>query len=403
MSSNFKAVKISDSVYWVGAIDWAVRYFHGYSTKCGTTYNAYLIMADKITLIDGVKHGFEKELLERVASIIDPEKVDFVISNHSEPDHSGTLPEIIRTVKPEKVFASKNGVKALAAHFGDMGYPMFAVDDGGELSLGNRTLKFMETRMLHWPDSMFTYLVEEQILFSQDAFGMHYASSERFDDELPWQTLREMSAEYYANIITLYSNFVQGLFKKVKSSGLVFKIVAPDHGPIWRNMENFGKMLELYERWSSRTTSRKAVIIYDTMWHSTEIMARHIEDGLNSTGVSVKLLPLQSASRSDVATEMLEATAVIVGTPTLNNNLFPSVADVLTYLKGLKFQTPFAGAFGSFGWSGEGVPQIKGYLADMGCEIVGEVSAKYVPDEAVKTKCFDLGAEIGKKIINKIN
>lgn len=401
MSGKFKAVKISESVYWVGAIDWGVRYFHGYSTKNGTTYNAYLIMAEKVTLIDGVKHGFENELLERVASVIDPEKIDYVVSNHSEPDHSGGLPEIIKAVRPEKVFASKNGVKALSAHFGDMG--VTAVDDGGELSLGNRTLKFMETRMLHWPDSMFSYLVEEQVLFSQDAFGMHYASSERFDTEIPWQTLFENSLEYYANIITLYSSFVQGLFKKIKTSGLSFKVVAPDHGPVWSDMDNFAKVLGLYERWSSRKTSRKAVIVFDTMWHATEAMARHIEDGLNSTGVSVKVLPLQSASRSDVATEMLEATAVIVGTPTLNNNLFPSVADALTYIKGLKFQTPFAGAFGSFGWSGEGVPQIRAYLADMGCEIVGEVSAKYAPDEVVKVKCFELGVEIGRKIINTIN
>ncbi|HPY15753.1 MAG TPA: FprA family A-type flavoprotein [bacterium] len=402
MSSNFKAVKVTDSVYWVGAVDWGVRYFHGYSTKSGTTYNAFLIMADKITLIDGVKHGFEKELLERVASVVDPQRIDYIISNHSEPDHSGTIPEIIKAVKPQKVFASKNGVKALKSHFGDMGVEITAVDDGGELSLGNRTLKFMETRMLHWPDSMFTYLVEEEVLFSQDAFGMHYASSERFDDEIPWTKLSEMSAEYYANIITLYSSFVQGLFKKVQTSGLSFKIVAPDHGPVWRNMDNFSKVLGLYQRWSSRTTSRKAVIVYDTMWHATEKMARHIEDGLLSTGVSVKVLPLQSASRSDVATEMLEATAVIVGTPTLNNNLFPSVADALTYLKGLKFQTPFGAAFGSYGWSGEGVSQIKQYLTDMGCEIAGAVNAKYQPDEKVVAECFNLGVEIGNKIINKI-
>jgi flavorubredoxin len=402
MSQGFKAVKISDSVYWVGAIDWGVRYFHGYSTARGTTYNAFLIMADKITLIDSVKKGFCDELLARVASVVDPEKIDYIVSNHAEPDHSGSLSKVIETIKPEKVFASKMGVKALDAHFGDMGIEITPVENGGELSLGNLTLNFIETRMLHWPDSMFTYLVEEKVLFSQDAFGMHLATSERFDDELPWHLLESMSEDYYANIITLYSKFVRGLLKKVAESGLEFNLVAPDHGPIWRNMDNFGKILQKYDRWSARKTSRKAVVIFDTMWHATENMARVIEEGIASTGVEVRTMPLQSCSRSEVATEMLEASAVVVGTPTLNNNLFPSVCDVLTYIKGLKFETPLGAAFGSFGWSGEGVPQVKNILEEMGCEIVGTVKAKYVPDENVFKDCFDLGVEIGNKINSTI-
>lgn len=402
MTQNFKAVKISDSVYWVGAIDWGMRYFHGYSTGRGTTYNAFLILADKITLIDTVKKGFEGELLSRVASVIDPQKIDYIISNHAEPDHTGSLSHVIETVKPEKVFASKMGVKALDAHYGDVGIEITPVDNGGELSLGNLTLNFIETRMLHWPDSMFTYLVEEKVLFSQDAFGMHLATSERFDDELPWDLLINMSEDYYANIITLYSKFVRGLLKKVAESGLEFEIVAPDHGPIWRNTDNFTKILDKYDRWASRKTSRKAVIVFDTMWHATEKMARTIEEGLISTGVEVRTMSLQACSRSDVATEMLEASAIIVGTPTLNNNLFPSVADALTYVKGLKFETPFGGVFGSSGWSGEGVPQVKAILEDMECEIVGTVKAKYTPDEKVYKECFDLGVEIGNKINNLI-
>ena len=402
MSQGFKAVKISDSVYWVGAIDWGIRYFHGYSTARGTTYNAFLIMADKITLIDSVKKGFCGELLERIASVIDPEKIDYIVSNHAEPDHSGSLPEVIRTIKPEKVFASKMGVKALDAHFGDVGIEVTAVDNGGELSLGNLTLNFIETRMLHWPDSMFSYLVEEKVLFSQDAFGMHLATSERFDDELPWNLLVNMSEDYYANIITLYSKFVQGLLEKVAQSGLEFRIVAPDHGPVWRNMDNFSEILAKYERWSARETSKKAVVIFDTMWHATENMARIIEEGIASTGVEVRTMPLQACSRSEVATEMLEASAIVVGTPTLNNNLFPSVCDALTYIKGLKFETPFGASFGSFGWSGEGVPQVKNILEEMGCEIVGTIKAKYVPDKNVLKQCFDLGVEIGNKINSTI-
>jgi flavorubredoxin len=403
MTQRLKAVKITDTVYWVGAIDWNVRYFHGYSTNRGTTYNAYLILADKITLVDTVKKGFEDELIERVASVIDPEKIDYIISNHSEPDHSGTLKEVCSIVKPQKVFASKMGVKALGQHFGDLGAELVEVENGGELSLGNLTLKFMETRMIHWPDSMFSYLVEEKVLFSQDAFGMHLATSERFDDQLSWSLLLRMSEDYYANIITLYSKFVGALLEKVASSGLEFDIIAPDHGPIWRDMDQFGKMFEMYKRWSARKTSLKAVIVYDTMWKATEKMAQYIEDGIISTGVSVKRMSLQSSNRSDIACEMLEASAIVVGTPTLNNDLFPSVADALTYVKGLKFKTPFAGAFGSHGWSGEGVPKVRKYLEEMECEIVGEVKAKYSPTEEVKEKCYELGVEIGKKIINTIN
>ena len=402
MTQKFKAVKISDSVYWVGAIDWGVRYFHGYSTARGTTYNAFLIVADKITLIDAVKKGFEDELLARISSVVDPEKVDYIVSNHAEPDHTGSLPSIIKTVKPEKVFASKMGVKAIKAHYGEMDVAVTAVENGGELSLGNLTLNFIETRMLHWPDSMFSYLVEEKVLFTQDAFGMHLATSERFDTDLPWDLLVNMSEDYYANIITLYSKYVRTLLKNVSESGLEFEIVAPDHGPIWKDMDRFSKILEKYTRWANRETSKKAVIIFDTMWHATEAMARTIEEGLSSTGVEVRVMSLQACSRSEIATQMLEASAIVVGTPTLNNNLFPSISDALTYVKGLKFETPFAAAFGSFGWSGEGVPQVKSILEEMGCEILGTVKAKYTPDEVVSKECFDLGVKIGDKINNLI-
>jgi len=397
--SNLNAIKISESVYWVGAIDWNIRYFHGYATLKGTTYNAYLVMADKITLIDGVKKGFECELLERVASVVDPQKIEYIVSNHSEPDHSGGIVKIAEIVKPEKIFASKGGVRALAAYYPEL--QVEAVADGGELSLGNRTLKFMETKMLHWPDSMFSYLAEEEVLFSQDAFGMHLATSERFDDELPWSLLEEMSTGYYANIITLYSPFVQNLLKKVAASGLTFKVVAPDHGPVWRNMDNFVKMLGFYDKWSARRTDKKAVIVYDSMWHSTEKMARYIEDGLASQGIKVKSLFMQSSDRSEVATEMLDASAVIAGAPTINNEIFPSMADVMCYLKGLKFKTPLAAAFGSYGWSGESVKYLSQMLTDMGCEVVGSVKSLYVPSDEVKKQCFDLGREIGEKINNR--
>jgi len=398
MSKNLNAIQIADKVYWVGVIDWGIRNIHGYTTDRGTTYNAYLVMDDKITLFDTVKKGFEDEFLSRISSIVNPEKIDYIISNHSEPDHSEVLPEIIKAVKPEKVFASVMGKKTLNAHYHDLNMEITAVKDGEELSLGSKTVKFMETRMLHWPDSMFSYLVEDKVLLTQDAFGMHLASSERFGEELPWGVLKTHVSGYYANIITPYSSHVAKLFEKIDTSGLEVNIVAPDHGPVWRNMENFRKVLSLYKKWSARRLDEKVVIIYDTMWKSTEKMARHIEDGARSSGVTVEMMPLYSFERSMIALEMLDASAVIVGAPTLNNNIFPSLADVLTYMKGLKFKTPYGAVFGSYGWSGEGNKLLREYLEAMGVEIVDEIKSKFVPDDKVKEECFELGQAVANKV-----
>jgi len=397
MSDHLKAIKITESIYWVGAIDWNVRNFHGYKTNKGTTYNAYLILADKVTLVDCVKKGFKTEMLSRVSSVIDPQKIDYIISNHAEPDHSGTLPNVIREVNPEKVFASKMGVKALNMHY-DLGDILEAVNDGATLDLGGKTVTFMETRMLHWPDSMFTYVNEDKLLFTQDAFGMHLASSERFDDELPWELLKRESSSYYANIIALYSPHVARLIKKIKDSGLDIAYIAPDHGPVWRNLENMVKIMNSYKRWSSREFEQKAVIVYDTMWRSTERMSRFIEDGLRDGGVTVKSMCMSACGRSEVADEMIDAAAIIVGSPTLNNNIFPTIADVLTYLKGLKFSTPYSAAFGSYGWSGESIGQVKNHLAEMNTELVSEVKAQYVPNKENREACYQLGLQVAEKI-----
>ncbi|MCI0470066.1 MAG: FprA family A-type flavoprotein, partial [Candidatus Aminicenantes bacterium] len=390
MAEFLKAVPLTDCVYWVGAIDWNIRDFHGYRTGRGTTYNAYLILADKVTLVDTVKQGFFDEMLARIAAVVDPGKIDYVISNHAEADHSGSLLQTIETIKPGKVFASKMGVKALKAHYGET-LEITAVNDGETLDIGGKRLTFMETPMLHWPDSMFSYLPEEKLLFSQDAFGMHLATGERFADELPWEQLEKQAASYYANIITLYSPQVIKLLKKVAESGLDFSMVAPDHGPVWRDMDGFAKLLALYKKWSNRELERKIVIVYDTMWKSTEKMARAIEEGVRQSGVKVISLCLSSCGRSEVADEMLDAAGLIVGSPTLNNNLFPTLADTLTYLKGLRFRTPYAAVFGSYGWSGEAVNQARDQVAAMGAEIVGEVKAQYRPGAEILQACFDLG------------
>jgi flavorubredoxin len=274
---GFKAVKIVENVFWVGAIDWNIRDFHGYTTHKGSTYNAYLILADKVTLIDTVKAPFKEELMSRISSVIDPKKIDIIISNHTEMDHSGCLPEVIKEVEPEKVYASVMGVKGLNEHFG-FDRDIIALKTGDEISLGNMTLSFTETRMLHWPDSMFSYLKERKLLFSQDAFGMHMASDERFADELPADLLEFEGATYYANILLPYSQLVLNLIEKLKASGLELEIVAPDHGPVWRD-KGIAHIIGRYQDWATQKPTMKAVIVYDTMWKSTEKMARAIEEG----------------------------------------------------------------------------------------------------------------------------
>jgi flavorubredoxin len=400
MKDFYKAVRISDHVYWVGAIDWNIRDFHGYTTRRGSTYNAYLVLADKITLIDTVKAPFKEEMLSRIASVIDPGDIRYIVSNHSEMDHSGCLPEVMEMIKPEKVIASAIGSKTLKELF-PISQEILAVKDGEHVSLGNMTLSFMETRMLHWPDSMFSYLTEEQILFSQDAFGMHLATSERFDDQIDPSILRYEGATYYANIILPYSPLVLKLLDRVAASGMAFKIIAPDHGPIWRR--NIPWIVDLYAKWAAQKPTLKAVVVYATMWHSTEMMARAISEGLAAGGLNVKLMSMDVFHRSDVAYELLDAGALIVGSSTLNNHMLPHIADVLTYLKGLKPKNLMGAVFGSFGWSGEAVRQIQGVLVEMKVEMVGEaISVRHVPDKGVLDKSYALGTHISDKLKEKV-
>ena len=401
MSNIYSAVKVSNHVYWVGAIDWTIRDFHGYTTPQGSTYNAYLVMADEITLIDTVKAPFMDEMLDRIKSIVDPSQIKYIISNHSEMDHSGCLPQVIDLIKPKKVFASAIGTKTLKELFHEQ-LEITAVKDGETLSLGNMELTFMETRMIHWPDSMFTYLAEDQLLFSQDAFGMHLATQERFADELPVATLEFEAATYYANIVLPYSPIVLKTLDKIIATGWKIKILAPDHGPIWR--ENISWIIELYKKWALQKPTAKAVVVYGTMWHSTEKMARAIGEAIAQAGIQVKLLSLNETHRSEVAYEVLDAGALIVGSSTLNNNILPQMADVMTYLKGLKPANLIGAAFGSYGWSGESVKDLEGLLKEMKVEIAAEaISVKNVPDSGVLEKCSELGKTIAAELKRKIN
>ena len=399
MGKTFKAVPIARDVFWVGAIDRHIRNFHGYATHRGTTYNAYLVLADKPVLIGTVKEPFQDELLGRISSVIDPGDITYVISNHSEMDHSGCLPKIMDIIRPEKTFASIMGRKALEAHF-RLGARVTPVKEGDRVDLGNREIQFIEARMLHWPDSMHSYLAGERILFSNDGFGMHLATDERFADELPFETLEYEAKKYFANILLPYSGIVLKHLEKVKQSGMKISMIAPDHGPVWRSEKDVLKIFDLWENWARQKPARKAVVVYDSMWRSTELMAHAIGEGLREGGVEAILMSLSSCHRSDVATEALDAGALIVGSPTLNNSIFPALSDALTYLKGLRPKNMIGAAFGSYGWSGEAVSRLEEMLTEMKIELFGEnMRILYVPDGDGLKRSREFGKNIAKRLI----
>ena len=390
-------VEIKKGIFWVGAIDWNIRDFHGYFIPKGTTYNAYLVMDEKITLFDTVKKPFTDELLRNISQIVDPSKIDYLVVNHVEMDHSGAIPEMIERIKPEKVFCSPMGKRALVEHFHREDWPYEVVETGGSLSLGKRTVQFLETRMLHWPDSMLSYLKEDKLLISSDAFGQHWATSERFDDEVYHEELFAHGAKYYANILLLYSPLVQKLIAKVQELGLEIDTIAPDHGLIWRR--NPGEIIEAYNRWSLQQGKQKAVIIYDTMWQATEKMAYAIADGLVREGIEFKLLNLKLNHRSDIMTEVLDSRAIILGSPTINNGYMPTMADILSYMKGLKPVNKVGAAFGSYGWSGEAVKGMTDALTDMKVNVLDPgVKVKFSPVAADFEKCVALGRKIADAI-----
>ena len=401
MENYLKAVQVTEKVWWVGAIDWNLREFHGYRTVRGSTYNAYLVLADKITLVDTVKAPFKEEMMQRIASVIgDPAKIDYIVSNHAEMDHSGALPAVMAEVKPEKVFASAMGVKALDAHF-RIGPALTPVKTGETISLGNMSMTFVETRMLHWPDSMVSYIPEQKILFSQDGFGMHLATDKLFADENDPAVVEQEMSRYYANILLLYAPQTLKLLDDLPKLNLAIDVIAPDHGPLWRG-ELLGRPMEYYRKWASQVPEKRAVVVYSTMWHSTEKMAVAIADGIRSAGVGVKLMSLDACTRSDVAAEVMCAGALVVGSPTLNNQMYPAVADMLCYLKGLRPKNVLAAGFGSFGWSGEAVAQIYEQFAAMKLESAAEgLKIKYVPTGADLKNCFDYGMKIGEKVAGK--
>ena len=394
MKSFYNAEKISDNVWWVGAVDWSVRNFHGYLTEKGTTYNAFLIIDEKITLIDTVKQGFFAEMMERISTVIDPEKIDYIISNHAEPDHSGALPEAIAAIKPENVFASMMGAKTLKAYYG------IDVEIAKEpISLGQGNLSFVETKMLHWPDSMISFYDRDGVLFSQDAFGQHLAGSKLWADEYDQSILEYEMIKYYANIINAQSAKVLALLDSLPSLELPVKVIAPDHGPLFR--KDFDKVFSAYRRYAEQKPQKRAAVVFCTMWHATEKLARAFADGVRYAGVEVEMIDLAASERSAVMTAVARSGLIAFGAPTMNNQVFPAMADVLTYVKGLKPVNKIGFAFGSCGWSGEGAKQITAELEAMKFDLpIPFVQSKYMPTDEELNKAFAAGEALAEKLKN---
>jgi flavorubredoxin len=359
-------------------------------------------MDEKITLFDTVKHTHTEQFLETIAKVVDPSRIDYIVVNHLELDHAGCLPELIAAARPEKIFCSPMGRKSMDSYFHDHGWPVETVATGDSISLGRRTATFLETRMLHWPDNMATYIPEDKLLVSSDAFGQNWATSERFADEVDKTLLLGQLGRYFANIVLPFSPIAAKVIATIEQMGLDIDMIVPDHGLMFRG-DDVAWVFEAYKRFIAQKPTMKAVIAYDTMWHSTERMADAIADGLTEEGLATRLMSVKMNHHSDVMTEVLDAGAVVLGSPTHNNGILPVMADLLTYMKGLKPQNKVGGAFGSYGWSGEAVKDLTGWLQAMKFEVVeGQPRIMNRPTADALDACRAYGRTIGQAVKAKI-
>jgi flavorubredoxin len=383
-------------VYWVGAVDWDVRNFHGYKTQRGTSYNAYLLMDERLTLVDTVKAHLFDEMMGRIRQVVEPEKIEVVVSNHVEMDHSGSLPKLMQLCPDATLVTSQQGVGGLRAHYG-ADWNFHAVEEVQEMEIGRRTLQFHPAPMVHWPDSMETYVPEDSLLLANDGFGQHIASAQRFADELGPDIVMEEAAKYYANIVLPYGAQVQKLLEEL--AGAEVGMIATGHGLIWRRPEDIGAIVEAYGRWAANQTVEKAVIIFDTMWHSTEQMAGALRAGLESEGVPAQMGNLATTHISDIMTGLLEARGILVGSPTLNSRMFPTVAGAMTYVAGLRPRDRLGLAFGSYGWGKQGLGGVRRIMEEIGWEMpVGDVAVQWRPDEDDLLAVREAGAEFARAI-----
>ena len=393
------AVEIKKDIFWVGVVDWGIRTFHGhtYSTLRGSTYNAYLIRGEKNVLIDTVHAPFAAEMIERIRQVIDPAKIDYIVVNHVETDHSGALPEIVKLCPKAKLLGTAKCQEGLEKHY-YAGFNFQTVKTGDRLDLGGRSLQFIEAPMIHWPDSMFTYCPQESLLLPNDAFGQHFATSERFDDEVDGAVLMDEAAKYYANILWPLSPVIGRKLDDLKKTNLAVSMIAPSHGIIWR--KDPAKILDAYAGWAGNQTIPKAVIVYETMWGATEKMARKILEGIVDSGVTAILYDVTNTDRTQIIKDMLDAKGFVFGSSTHDNDMLPTMGGFLELFKGLKPQKRIACAFGSYGWAGGAVKEIEEVLQACGVETIqAGLSVKYVPNARELQDCYAFGQEFAKKIV----
>ncbi|MDK2781382.1 MAG: hypothetical protein PWR13_410 [Archaeoglobi archaeon] len=388
-----RAREIMKDVFWVGAIDWEERDFHNFETKRGVTYNAYLINDEKKVLVDTVKENFFDEMLLRIEEVLDPSEIDYIIANHVEPDHSGSLERMKEIAKNATIICTKKGKEGIERHFNTDRWDFRIVKTGDELKIGKRTLVFLEMPMLHWPDSMAVYVKEDRLLLSNDAFGQHVASTERFDEELGVEEALKWAKIYYANILMPLGNLIKKKLDEVASLNLEISMIAPSHGVIWKNPE---KIIDAYLRWANFESENKVVVIYDSMWESTSKIARAIAEGA-STKSKVRLFHLRRDPWSEIVTEILDARAIAIGSPTMHNTVFPPVAGFLKYLKGLKPKNKVAMAFGSYGWGGGAAKEINRVFEELNFEVLEPLNVRYRPKKEDLRKAFEAGVMLGER------
>ncbi|MGL4669434.1 MAG: FprA family A-type flavoprotein [Methanobacteriaceae archaeon] len=400
------AIKIADGTYWVGVIDWDLRNYHGYTLK-GTTYNCYLVFGeDKVALIDNTFPGTSPQLWGRIKDAFVQEgkelNIDVVIQNHIENDHSGSLVEVVKKFPEATVYCSQKAIVGLKNIYPYLeNVKMEAVSTGDTLDIGGKTFAFLDAPMLHWPDSMFSFYVEEGILFSNDAFGQHLALSQRFDHEISDEVLMGAAKKFYANLLTMVSPMILRKLDEIKELGFLEQInmIAPSHGQIWTNPM---KIINAYTNWAKGKCKDKVTFIYDTMHHSTQKMAHALAEGVMSEGVETKLYFLHDDERSEIVNDILDSKAIFVGSPTIMNNPFPSLGDLIYYLSCLSFDKTGlkrkAVVFGSKGWGGGALRKLTPEIENAGFEVVDSIETIYVPTKEILDQCYEIGKKVAKEL-----
>ncbi|SFD29843.1 anaerobic nitric oxide reductase flavorubredoxin [Clostridium uliginosum] len=392
--------KINNNVTWVGKIDWELRNFHGeeYTTHKGSSYNSYLIKDEKTVLIDTVWQPFSKEFVTNLKKEVDLNKIDYIIMNHSEIDHSGALLDLMNEIPNTPIYCTKSGEKIIKGHY-HKDWNFVTVKTGDTLDIGKHKLTFIEAAMLHWPDTMFTYMSGENILFSNDAFGEHYASELMYNDKVDQGELFQEAIKYYANILTPFSKQVYRKIEELLSLDIPINMICPSHGIIWK--DNPMQIVNKYKEWSSDYQENQITIIYDTMWNGTKFMAEAISDGITHANkdVTVKIMSSSRGDKNDIITEVLKSKIVLVGSSTINNGILSSTAAILEMIKGLKFKNKKGVAFGSYGWSGESVKIISEELKKSGFNLINDgIKELWNPDEEALDRCRELGKSVVKEL-----